>query len=727
MSHGTFINPYTFVPFPEVDADTFRRVPAGHDRMGTADDGSPRLMGTIRMVLHARSPIMVRNTGPGFPQRWVPEFNTDVPFLPGSGLAGAIRAMHELVAGGCLRMFHGDFLPTYRDEVRSRGGGDGWHLAQVKKVDVMHGRPSVLRLCSQMVRIRADVLAEALGGAENVVTGTRIGIPNPSKPKPAPNKKGSKNRRDGQGTQSPKPLPAVTEAKDITTEGNWVLLVTDTAARSRPQGGSGNGQQKQTCYWVVGQVAGDILEWEKGEKWEKDARAAWDRYLACVDDTADAVTSPAGGGPERVGVHRLDKNGEQGELIGYRHRVSRQSHPDQVLWVKQPKSGTNRVEEFAAATMWRHAGAYPASERVPEVLLPCPRSDEPDHASGGLDPLCPTCRILGSVDEEQSNRPHAQQRAYRGHVRFSDGIPRQAEPKIQRGWRMPVGRPRPGAGQFYLDTPGDPQPQEGEHALREWGSRADEPAPRGLRGRKRYWLTGASAKRPLFRLTTTQDFTGNAVVEGEAVAEGTEFDVTVSFENLTRAELGGLLCALDPSLVLAAELDGGGEIGMSVGGGRPYGFGTCTATVTDLRARTARDWYLEQGADGTTVDDAVRAFADTVDPGVRDTWPALAAALHLDHVPPEEVYYPTEKPIPAGTLNIDDLDPGFDFWSESRGYQYEAKKAEEGRKVPLTSLKHITDSDQHMPLLKAPQKSKTKPRDSGRDTGTPRRHGREGR
>lgn len=56
-----FVNPYTFVPFPEIDDwAAIRSVPAGHDRLL---DG--RYSGRIEVKLTTRSPLLIRGIRPG--------------------------------------------------------------------------------------------------------------------------------------------------------------------------------------------------------------------------------------------------------------------------------------------------------------------------------------------------------------------------------------------------------------------------------------------------------------------------------------------------------------------------------------------------------------------------------------------------------------------------------------------------------------------------------------
>lgn len=659
-----FVNPYTFIPFPDVDAGMFRRRPAGHSAMGVDGDGAPRLLGRVEVTVTARSPLLVRDNDKRFPRRRFDGSDTPVPYLPGSALAGVVRSLHESLAGGCLRVFDDELLPSYRDIAQMRS--QEWTLALVSATQ--GDRPSELLPCRRVIRVRADALAQVLGGPDKVVTGSRVEV-------------------TGQPRDTGRGLAVVTESHDLAPGNGWVVLVTDARARD----------PKRPYYCAVGELpaAGSgALAWRDEAEWEAGWSTAWADLLNRIEDTDDmrrarGNDNPGGrshqdGGPVTAEVVF------NGRKVGVRHEARRVVFPGQVLWVKPTRDGSG-VAEFALSAIWRHNGQGPAGERVPEVLLACRQPDR----------LCPTCRVFGSADTGGAESTRADQRAYRGHLRFSDARPVDpvgALGPLERYRLAPLGRPRPGSGQFYLDN--DPRhpvtPKRDATPLREWGSAADRSGWRALRGRKFYWLAGDDHRdRPLFRVTEGK-FEGEMADEAEAVPAGTRFTFTVHFENLDTAELGALLCALDPSAVLAERVTDGGEVGFAVGGGRPFGFGTCTAEITDLHAHTAASWYGTTTAPAVTVADAVAAFAGSVDRGVRASWPALAAALHLDHVDQADVWYPTARAIPDGDLRTTDLDAGFDFWKNSQGTAFR------DRIFPLVPLPEVTAADQHLPLSPAP-------------------------
>ena len=114
-----FVNPYTFVPFP---AAVERRRLAGITCLGQ------RLSGAFTVTWTFTSPFQAPEGASG----------TAVLRLPGTSVKGAVRAVHETLAGGCLRVFDAEFIPSYRDHAQVRGGE--WKMAVVDKSTGMVSR-----------------------------------------------------------------------------------------------------------------------------------------------------------------------------------------------------------------------------------------------------------------------------------------------------------------------------------------------------------------------------------------------------------------------------------------------------------------------------------------------------------------------------------------------------------------------------------------------------------
>ncbi|MGC5410972.1 hypothetical protein ACPXCX_45850, partial [Streptomyces sp. DT225] len=173
---GEFTNPYTFVPLPTIAAPAqFSHPAAGHAKLGEG-----RYQGEIEVELTACAPLLLRGVREGdvadgvqrFPRRAFPAdgLMEPVPYLPGASLAGVVRSLHELIGGGCLRVFRDDFLPVYRD--RPKALPAQWRMATVDAVDE-EGRPTRFTVCaSERRRVPLDILRRAKGGLP--VTGDRI-------------------------------------------------------------------------------------------------------------------------------------------------------------------------------------------------------------------------------------------------------------------------------------------------------------------------------------------------------------------------------------------------------------------------------------------------------------------------------------------------------------------------------------------------------------------------
>ncbi|MER5493456.1 TIGR03986 family CRISPR-associated RAMP protein [Streptomyces sp. NPDC002490] len=662
----TFINPYTLTSLAKEAPPGWRTAGAGHGRLAEG-----RYAGSVDVEVTARSPLLLRDVyqeGQGgevgrFPVRRFPGFADPVPYLPGSSLAGAVRSLHETLAGGCLRVFAAEFRPGYRDQARARPGA--WRLAQVREVDE-DGRPSRMELCpGDPVWVESAALHQALGGAGNLRTGARVTLLD--------------RGVEALGRHQ------VTEPHQVRAGGSWVVLVTDAQTRKKERKNPAGGARLPGRYFcATGELEGRTRAVTLPD-------AVWQRFLDAVDDTKDMrefrqqrrpvteATLPTG---------KVFHPGKDGKLLGLRALARRRLFVDQVVWVLPGITDPQHlaVEELTLAQLWRHAGGTTtAGQRVPEHLLACT-----DHRQ-----LCPSCRIFGAADTEgeDGRTGRAEQRSYRGHVRFGDAVPHRAHPTEIRHL-PPLGSPKPGAGQVYFTHSGK---LEGRTAttsqgppLREWGSEGDHNAERRLRGRKQYWLTGSAQLRPYFRATATepdafetlyekedrlpaqngQQEKNQLLSQAESLPAGSVFTFRVHFENLDAAELGGLLCAVDPALVLRDADEADDAYGWAVGGGRPLGFGTVTARVCALSPADAASRYLGGPPPALDVQGAVAAFRASVSPDLRRLWKSqLRKVLRLDWAAPDRVWYP-----PAATLATPDerfdtkaLKPSFTFWNETSG------------------------------------------------------------
>ncbi|MET7765241.1 hypothetical protein ABZS71_25685 [Streptomyces sp. NPDC005393] len=653
MSEYEFVNPYTFVQLPKEVSPDWRSAPPGHGRLQP-----DRFSGVLEVTLTARSPLMLRNVYDGddsaFPMRHFSGFDKPVPFVPGSSLAGAVRSLHETLAGGCLRVFDSGFRPGYRDEAQVKTGS--WRLALVEKVDE-RGVPSRLRLCGETVWVEYAALHKALGGASKLTTGARVTLL-------------SGSVRSSLGRLE------LGEPFEVKEGGESVVLVTDSGARhdtrKNPDGG---GDLPGRHFCATGELEPGSLEVVLPDE-------VWQEYLDAVDGTRDVQEyrqpSTGGSSPRKDGPVPVFHRDKRLGLVGYRDPARRELRPGQVVWVDPEQAGQSvRLRGISLSVIWRHPGGrIKSGGRVHAYARACRDPRE----------LCPSCRLFGSVDAEGGDGKGggARQRAYRGHLRFGDAVPAEAY-ELEEEFLPPLGAPKPGAGQFYLTRDNSLQGKSAtsapDKALREWGSEADSGDGRRLRGRKHYWLTGNAGKRPYFRARggSREDFhdlygsENKLLSKAQSVPEGAQFTAEVRFENLDAVALGGLLCSLDPGLLLH-HFDPKDEerprYGWALGGGRPLGFGTCTAEVRIRELDSAESRYLGAEAPDLHVEKAVAAFRKSAGDDMRDVWKRqLTKVLRLDWAPADRVWYPPAQPIPdpERPLNPEVLKASFTFWKETSG------------------------------------------------------------
>ncbi|MDQ1248254.1 MAG: hypothetical protein QG597_2626, partial [Actinomycetota bacterium] len=322
--------------------------------------------------------------------------------------------------------------------------------------------------------------------------------------------------------------------------------------------------------------------------------------------------------------------------------------------------------------------------------------------------LCPTCQIFGAAADvraearrEVSIRAGSEesvQRSYAAHVRF--GPATSTGPLTRVVYRLPPqGSPSPSSGAFYLEphwsvnrlidaggrldveravvaaeaSRGERLASSGRAAhgpvspsdrppLSYWGSAEDlgEGGARRIAGRCFYWhgFVPKSAEHPYPRhlcrpaaggSTMTQD---RMVVEPPAVLES-----EVWFEGLAPEQLGGLLAAVQPGLVLGDVDSGqrdpetgdpvleGRRFSTHLGGGKGLGLGSVHPEVVpgSLRLDSAGSRYAGAEPPAGTPRSLSARFKAAVladDPRPALTWQALASVLTEDRVPATLLWYP---------------------------------------------------------------------------------------
>lgn len=628
---GTFVNPYTFVPFP--DAPPSRDRPHGHA-------GRPELLsGKLKVTIHTKTGVLIRDFG----SEKVPRDADGAPFIPGSSLKGALRSLHETITGSCLRVFDSDFVPGYRDSLTAETL-QGLRMAIVQE-HASEDVPPKLLVCPDKddpPKLHHDVLVRAAGGGPALKSGERVTVTF------------TRGRPDEAYRDD---------------DGEWVVFISDATARAAASGDKPN-YQAQLRPYPVGATPQTVPE------------QVWQDFLHAVDGADDLRTA------------QLEKRDRDeifadvtfdGRVIGQRHYASRRLHEGQPVWVRLGRD--NQIELLRLSMIWRHSGSIAAGQRV----------DPGFHACRDGEKLCPSCQVFGSADTEGKDTPEARQNSYRGHVRFSDAIT-ATDAKIERVALAPMASPKPGSGQFYLVNDERIRGNAGDPPLREWGSAADRPKPRRLRGRKYYWPTELASAPQTRRAQARSHHSAERQTRMAFFKKGNTFTATLIFSDLDEIQLGGLLAVLQPSTLL------GERVWQHIGGGKPFGFGACSITV-DLSGsevwRTGARYGVSCAPAELDVEALIDEFREWMErqrPEVAQTWPLLAKALKPGTVDADKVWYPPGDSSSSPESASEAFDTGFAFWKQTSGTE-QRKKDGKRRGNPLMELPYLADDDQELPII----------------------------
>lgn len=657
-----FVNPYTFVPNAPVPV---RRQPAGHAAMG-----ENRFSGTLKITVTARTPLLIGGFAvDGAEFKALPTRQDGTVMIPGSGLTGAVRSLHEALTGSCLRIVDTNRVPVHRHPVNNEET-KGLALAVVDQVDD-NGRALTVRLCENWVKVPKALLLRDGGSDDDLPrTGDQLDFQS-GEVTPGDSLRVSDANRSA-GFAPGELSGSRIQRMGPVTRNCWVLLMTDTNARS-PLGKNGRPPPVQ---FAAGRTGPDARRYEVSDP-------AWKNYLTAVegaDDLRPATMKKAGAAtgaepprgsaaPEYADVWwppRSDsgdtpaargRRGE-GQKIGRRLRARTYLHVGQPVWVRVADS---KVTEIRLSLYWRYLGDDTVGDRLGQAQ-PCTDPDD----------LCWSCRMFGSADTEgRDENDLAEQHSYRGHVRMDDLLAvGPVEPIL---WELaPRASPKPGAGQFYLDNSavaGSARiAQKDTRPAATWGSVADRQRPRPLRGRKFYWRTqtkaspspAASPQRGRRRPHQSEAL-GDKV---SLIPAGTSFNGRVTFNNLDSAEYGSLLAALDPRLLGGTDDSDWTSSVTSVGGGKPFGFGSVTIDIERVSLETAGQRYLgEETTEPPGDAEAVAAFQRAVAETARVSWPALRHALEFGFIEDAKVWYPPG----SGNRGDEDYDKSFEFFARTTG------------------------------------------------------------
>ncbi|MBO0803835.1 MAG: TIGR03986 family CRISPR-associated RAMP protein [Nocardiopsaceae bacterium] len=666
-----FVNPYTFVPHVPVPE---RGAPAGHAVMGAG-----RFSGVLEVRLTAKTPLLIggftEKQADGSEKTVLPRRKdpAGTVIVPGSGLAGAVRSLHEALVGGCMRVLDLNRAPVHRHPADTT---ETERLSLAIVTEVKEGRATEVALCDRWRWVPEGLLPRSEG--DPLLSGDQLQYVTASgKPGDFPSNAvtGPKSRRvvhgmDDKHSDGIRPGSIVRRRRmGPVTEKCKVVLVTGTDARD---------PKRPTAFFVVGDVGPDSERWtvpkETWELYERTVEDADDLRPAVLKDVGfkenEKPTWTDGMEPEYADVwwpprQEQDQGqghdgggGEQQRLVGKRLYHRKYLHAGQPVWVDVFKG---ELTEIRLSLLWRYEAPGTVGDRVGE-------------AKGCTDPLklCWSCRIFGAADTEgRDDNDLAVQNSYRGHVRFDDLRAQGDVQPVQ--WNLaPLASPKPSAGQFYLDNR-----QRGKLAdqntrpMATWGSDADKPGPRPIRGRKFYWRTKTeadpdSAKPQRGKKRPHQSEALSSKVE--LIPAGTVFKGRITFDNLSAEDYGSLLAALNPCKIGTPGEGGWEDCVLSVGGGKPFGFGAVEIEVEKVRVQGARARYLGEPETVSIPDPdaAVRAFREAVQVEARANWPALRHALSFGFVDDEDVWYPPG----GGTRGDEDYDKSFEFFALTNGLRY---------------------------------------------------------
>lgn len=564
-------------------------------------------------------------------------FEAGGPLVPGSSVKGAVRSVHEALSGGCVRVLDEDFLPVFRQAAVAPVGD--WRLGVVQA-------DCQLLLTERPVWVPDLDLVNAL--ARPIQSGERVDL----------TYQGPVNDRHGRRSAG---LPLTARASPT---GDHVLLLSHSQPRETRTHG----------YVAAGRLTDDVVSAE---------REVWQAYLAEVHGADDAVK-------QRRGDRLVLQVRRQGQRLGTRQPAREQPQTGDVLWVQL--DARQRPVRLSHAIIWRRRGSTPLGERVPASW----------HACRSWTALCPSCSLLGAAGATASDQDES---AYAGHVAWG-GLRSEGPVAITAATLAPLSSPRPGAGQFYLQN-GEVTPKNGVDEttpLRQWGSRIDHPHPRQVRGRKFYWAGDPERQREAHGWQRPRwEGTGDAaamVRSARLVVAGSVLTQEITVDNVTRAQLGGLLAALCPDLLTEAGAPGwaarpAGRI-TRLGGGKPLGLGVARTTVEIVNLTGAGERYSSPGSQrNDTLQDLVEAFVASVPPVGKATWPDLAALLDPEHLPvPEALGYP---PLSWETQETSRA-TNFSFWQKSWG----SAARRQGIVYELLSLPPAASPWQLLPLAGEP-------------------------
>lgn len=626
-----FINPYTFVPLPE---RIHRGKPSGHD--GLRENS---VSGWFTWRLTLKTPLV-------YPLDDVPSGQDGTIRYPGSALRGALRNLHESLTGGCLRILDDEYLPVHREPMSV--GARSFTLAIVREVDEITGAVTEVEETEDLHWVEEPVIHKVLG-ANVLCSGCHVDLDT-----------STARRLYGDRRE-------ITEIGAATSGEGWVLHLSSMTSG------------RDNHYFIAaGRLTG---------RRRRIPTDAWDQFQRMCEGSQDMIgtaDSPdtsafSPGTAEWPGVEVYHEGGTS--LIGRRRRADGHLAKGDTVWL----DGRGRLK---MATIWRYPGKYTVGERMDEDFLPC---HDPNN-------LCPSCAVFGSVDTRSpraAGRGANEQVGYATHVRV-DWASSDARPTTTMVELPPLRAPKPSSGGFYLVCdPGSGRASRAEdhvpHA--HWGSASDKKgSPRGIRGRKYYWHGQTDPKKAT---TNRQRRRSHQADDGETTiaAAGLVLRARVSFDNLSREQLGWLLAAAFPGSFLD------GTCWVHIGRGKPLGYGSAEPGIEDLHVQTAQSRYGPAADDeSSTVESLIERARKNTPEELREVHAALRRVLAAQPggVPADRIWYPTTENF--SQQGTEQFDRSFAWFAGHSGGRPSNKF-----KGDLVPLPQVMEGVQYLPIHVPPE------------------------
>ena len=220
---------------------------------------------------------------------------------------------------------------------------------------------------------------------------------------------------------------------------------------------------------------------------------------------------------------------------------------------------------------------------------------------------------------------------------------------------------------------------------RQWGADPDQQGLRRVAGRKFYWPSWAPANE---RHLGKAHHSPSMKTDVQLLKAGQWLQTTLHFENLSDVEIGALISAVAPHLLLESNENEGGHITSRLCGGKPFGMGIARAELVHLDVQSVGSRYLGGPAPHVSVPSAVASFRASA-PAAAVSWPDLAAMLDTTHVNADRVSYPPGAFW--GEVGTELFDEGYEFWKRSSGREVDVARQ-------LVTLASPRELDQYLKI-----------------------------